>query len=182
MVYFCPNWETDECEPIMYGYTDDRLLIKDFQRMRKKSLFRIVKKTAPDGNAFGTLKHYYHTLMLKRIPLRTKDADSEKGWCKVEIVGTYREETELMKYIEDFIYLHESIFKLPIEVFKKPYREAMSVLMYDVMYDWAMSQKEVPFAIGCNMPKLKKKPHRDIMYDELGLFYQKFGGTLKNPG
>lgn len=182
-IYFCPNWETEECEPIMYAFTNDKEMMKEFRTTRKKSLFRILTKVTKNDQEFDTLKHQLHTLMLRRIPLRTRDKNSEKGWRKIEIVGTYREETELMKYVEDFIYLHESIFKLPIEVFKKEYRDALSVLRYDVVYDWALSQREIPFAIGSNPSETKKKKQNaDIFYDELVLFYEKFGRTLKNPG
>lgn len=170
--------ENLQMDPTLYAFTNEKNLMKKFMEQRNKKCFRCLE-TESSKEEYELLYHQYPMLVLKEIPLRTKDEESITDYSVVKLIGTKREEDELEKFIDDFAFIYEKYLMINPEKFCKPYQKALRALKYDVMHVWALRQRGVPFAIDRNKEMLKKI--QDLKFDELALFYYKFGATLKNP-
>ena len=174
----------DKMDPILYAFTTEKDLLKEFINTRSKKHFVAITKEGENGEKdYLELMKGFSNKRLKVLTMKTKDYDSIKGYRKISIVGSGEEEMTLMKTIEDYITIFGNCFKVPPELIKKEYMEPFETMKYPLMYAWHDWQDGLPFSFSKEQVDCKdiQKDLKKITFDEFEIFMMRYGGTFRNP-
>ena len=174
----------DKMDPMLYAFTTEKDLLKEFVNTRSKKHFAVITKEGEKAkNDYVELMKGFSNKRLKVLTMKTKDYDSIKGYRKISIVGSGEEEMTLMKTIEDYIVIFGNCFKLPPDLIKKEYKEPFETMKYPLMHVWHGWQDTLPFSFSKDQVDFMdlKKELETITFDEFEIFMMRYGGTFRNP-
>ena len=181
-IYLVQFADHSQLEPLLYAFTDKKRYVNKFMKLRNKEVFRVIEK--PEAKEeFQRLSHFSSTLMLKDIPLITSTDDDLQKTITIHIIGTRREENEVAMTIEGYTDIWRSCFKANPNLFNEKYREALELLLYDGLYNWARCDPAIPFYDENDFEMIhfyetKGRSIDKFRYDEFAIFLERFGATI----
>ena len=165
--------------PYLYGFTDKKDLYKRFKETRNMDKFSIIKDEIDKDELF-ILKHKYYGLELKEIILKTRNLSDPTKVSKIVVVGTRREEEDVIHYIEDLFNFISRSMKIPIDCFTEKYQKILKTLGYDKIYNWSrMVLKDLDIEYCYIGGEENRRLTEDFSIDEFSVFMEVYGGTLK---
>lgn len=154
-------------EPVLYGYTDDKLRASIFQLYRP-NLIEIKKDIS--RTEYNDVKD---TLRNKEIiPHEFSTGKNHFNTTKVMQVATVEEVLNIVLHKEDIVLRELSKYVLPIEIFSDKVQKALRSIGYDEVLRY--QEEVVVFP-----PDERKSTNFSFEIDELGLFVQLYGSTMQ---
>lgn len=158
----------DGLEPVLYGYTHDKLRASIF-RLYRPRLHQVVKEVK---------KSEYADMMDKMpgrqiIPYEFRTSDNHFGNQKVSQIATETEITSILLYKDELVMNELSKHSFPLELFSQDVQKSLRFLHMDTVNKW---QEEVIVIPG----DTKTMEHMNFEVDELGLFVQLYGHTMED--
>lgn len=171
---------SEKLTPILYAYTTDKKLYRNFKSFRNMSKFQIVKSELSDSE-IDMFTHFNYKNELKEIVLKTRHPQFMNKVSKITIVGTRSEEEGVAYLVEDFFSQVKKAFRVNPEIFDDEYKEILDGIGYSDLYKW-VSTFDIDGYYSMDTFDSVKSFTRNITsqfdFDEFNLFLTKYGGTM----
>lgn len=154
----------DLLHPLLYGYTTDKKVIKQFKKERDMDQFRIVEKSLDEDDLLLFEKNYrYKVIAIRKYITYRKD---DIGYFKdfIEIASTEYEEEQTYVYSDVAILEAGKYTKNSPHIFNKDIRKALDILEYSNIREYAMTG-------CCDIMYPPTKVGRKVSNIDVDLFY-----------
>ena len=165
LFYKIGDAESSYAEPVLYAYTNKKILAKTFRQTRKMEMFIIKEKEMNDEEFYQLCSRRSSQLLLKST-LLTKDFSCYNNCGTVSIVLTKHEE-ETAVFMSDKLY--EQMYRSMTEyalLFNDEIMDALKLLGYYDFYKFNSSSLYYQQELydNCNRIQLHPVPKRVYMY------------------
>lgn len=166
-VYLFYQSFSNSLEPVLYGFTSDKLRAAIFKLYRPK-LIQVIKDVSKSEYA-----DMRNTLQRKEIiPHEFETSVEHFGSRKVSQIATEEEVMNIILHKEELVLKELSKHSVPLEIFTKSIQKTLSTLYMDTINSYDEEVVVYPWDKK-NMPKV------NFRVDELGLFVQLYGFTMR---
>lgn len=170
----------EKLTPILYAYTTNKKLYKNFKSFRNMAKFQIIKSELTD-NEIDMFTHFNYKNELKEIVLKTRNPNFMNKVSKISIVGTRSEEEGIAYLVEDFFSQVKSAFRINPEIFSDDYRKILDDIGYTDLYKWVKTFDVDGYYSMDTFDDVKlfsRNITSQFDFDEFNLFLTKYGGTM----
>lgn len=164
-------------EPRLYAVSDNKKLVDRFLKTRYKDYFYVKRFDHILKEKYRAFRNTHAGYFLRETEFMTKDDNAVKGYRRIKIVVTTREEeTTMLRRDQIWKEMGKSISDYS-DCFNKELTDALDALLY---YDIRYYNHVMDIGAGFGNRKTFERL-ANVKVDELSIFLFFFGSTIEEP-